>query len=195
MANDLSVEFADTYWGFKQNEEYRPDLPELLDFFLHIGVIDSRRRQELAGAGEKKGKAFLERAFSLRTALLSILTALAAGKEPPQEGMATLDDALRRNRSCLELHWSGGAFHQVWKNDNDPYGSLLHPVLEAAQKLLLGDEWMKLKRCVECGYFFLDTSRNGLRRYCSMQRGCGSWAKARRHASKAKKAGKTKHPS
>ncbi|WP_257985183.1 CGNR zinc finger domain-containing protein [Bacillus sp. T33-2] len=52
---------------------------------------------------------------------------------------------------------------------------------------LISDEKKKLKACAggECGWLFVDTSRNKSRRWCSME-DCGNRAKAKRHYQKKK---------
>ena len=56
----------------------------------------------------------------------------------------------------------------------------LAPVLWSAGDLLTGARLDKVKRCAnpECGWLFLDDSRAGKRRWCSMT-SCGNRAKAR----------------
>jgi predicted RNA-binding Zn ribbon-like protein len=59
-----------------------------------------------------------------------------------------------------------------------------------AADLLTSDrrEWVRSCRGRECGWMFLDLSRNATRRWCSMER-CGDRAKARWHYQKHKKKG------
>ncbi len=53
-------------------------------------------------------------------------------------------------------------------------------IVEAAVALLVSDAILRVKSCPTCGWFFLDASKNGSRRWCSMD-ACGSVAKARRY--------------
>lgn len=48
----------------------------------------------------------------------------------------------------------------------------------SAEALLLGDRLPRVKSCDNCGWLFLDTSKNGGRRWCNMQT-CGSQMKAK----------------
>ena len=52
---------------------------------------------------------------------------------------------------------------------------------------LIGGKLDKVRRCAnpECGWLFLDDSRAGKRRWCSMS-ACGNRAKARRHYHKSR---------
>ncbi|MBK8969516.1 MAG: CGNR zinc finger domain-containing protein [Saprospiraceae bacterium] len=48
----------------------------------------------------------------------------------------------------------------------------------SAEALLLSDRLTRVKSCGNCGWLFLDTSKNGTRRWCNMQT-CGSQMKAK----------------
>jgi predicted RNA-binding Zn ribbon-like protein len=59
----------------------------------------------------------------------------------------------------------------------------LWPVAAAAHRLLTATELSRLKRCVGCPWLFLDRSKNGSRRWCSMEF-CGTEEKMRRYVRK-----------
>ncbi|MGQ0539679.1 MAG: CGNR zinc finger domain-containing protein, partial [Gemmatimonadaceae bacterium] len=60
-------------------------------------------------------------------------------------------------------------------------GALLRwRLADAALALLTSDRLSRVKSCPSCGWFFLDTSRNRSRRWCSMTM-CGNSAKSRRY--------------
>ena len=63
----------------------------------------------------------------------------------------------------------------------------LAPVLWSAGDLLTGGRLDRVRRCAnpDCGWLFVDDSRAGKRRWCSMS-SCGNRAKARRHYHKTK---------
>jgi predicted RNA-binding Zn ribbon-like protein len=60
--------------------------------------------------------------------------------------------------------------------------SLLAPALWSAADILVGLESARLRECANdrCLWLFFDDSKNGTRRWCSMQ-SCGNRAKAHRH--------------
>jgi predicted RNA-binding Zn ribbon-like protein len=62
------------------------------------------------------------------------------------------------------------------------------PVAISAVDLLTSSDLGRLKICPahECEWLFLDDSRNGTRRWCSMAE-CGNRAKARLHYNRAKR--------
>jgi predicted RNA-binding Zn ribbon-like protein len=87
-----------------------------------------------------------------------------------------LATALAHRRLALE----SGKATWTWSGEADDLTSILWPVVLAASELLTSEQIMpRVKRCPNCGWLFLDTSRNGMRRWCSMQ-DCGSEAKSKR---------------
>jgi predicted RNA-binding Zn ribbon-like protein len=124
--------------------------------------------------------AALRRARELREAILAVALAAAAGQPAPAEAAEHLTDAAARSfRSRRLAPQPGGLGWARTRQDLDSVTDLL--AVEAAA-LLADAAHLPLRRCVgeHCGWFFLDTSRNKLRRWCSM-RDCGNRAKARRH--------------
>lgn len=59
----------------------------------------------------------------------------------------------------------------------------------SAEALLLGDRLSRVKSCDNCGWLFLDTSKNGARRWCNMQT-CGSQIKAKAYYHRKKDTGR-----
>ncbi len=51
-------------------------------------------------------------------------------------------------------------------------------IVLSAESLLLSDRLSRVKSCDNCGWLFLDTSKNNTRRWCNMQT-CGSQIKAK----------------
>ncbi|TMI77299.1 MAG: hypothetical protein E6H05_00485 [Bacillati bacterium ANGP1] len=62
------------------------------------------------------------------------------------------------------------------------------PVVWAASELLTSADVRRVRQCQSddgCGWLFIDRSKNGTRRWCSMSV-CGNRAKARRHYERTK---------
>jgi predicted RNA-binding Zn ribbon-like protein len=63
-------------------------------------------------------------------------------------------------------------------------------VSASAVELLTEGDLARVKQCPgadDCGWLFYDTSRNGKRRWCSME-GCGSRVKMRRYYTRVRRA-------
>lgn len=74
------------------------------------------------------------------------------------------------------------AFQLVWPVHELDLGLPRWPIVYSAAKLLASSGLDRVRQCAgdDCGWLFLDTSRNHSRRWCDMA-DCGNRAKARRH--------------
>jgi predicted RNA-binding Zn ribbon-like protein len=84
------------------------------------------------------------------------------------------------------IHAHGEEFDWEWEFDeSDPEQALAPIACSAAELLASSDLLHHLRRCEgdNCGWLFLDSSRNHSRRWCDM-RDCGNRAKVRRHRQK-----------
>src|SRR5688572_2062776 len=130
-----------------------------------------------------------ERAIEARATIHRAVEPAAGGKTPAAADLETLNALLAAAPARTTLRRERNGFS--W--DVDMRGSTalgqLAPVLWSAGDLLTGARLDKVKRCAnpECGWLFLDDSRAGKRRWCSMS-SCGNRAKARRHYHKVKEA-------
>ena len=131
-----------------------------------------------------------EHALALRETIHRLFDAHAQGKAPAGRDLETLNAALAAAPARTTL--KRGREGYEWDVDMKAGTalSLLAPVLWSAGDLLAGPKLGKVRRCAnpECLYLFLDDSRAGKRRWCSMS-ACGNRAKAKRHYHKSKEDG------
>jgi predicted RNA-binding Zn ribbon-like protein len=132
--------------------------------------------------GKPPARREFERTLELREALHRLFDAEAQHKTPAARDLAALNEALAAAPNRTTLRRERGAYG--WNIDvkSGTALALLAPVLWSAGDLLAGPRLDRVRRCAnpECGWLFLDDSRAGKRRWCSMQ-SCGNRAKARRH--------------
>ncbi len=129
-----------------------------------------------------RAEASLAAALALREALFRIFAATTAGAAPETADTEAFNAALRAapDRARLRLGPDG------WGWDLPPRppapGLLLAPVLWSAGDLLAGSRLPLVRQCAnpQCRWLFLDDSKSGTRRWCSMS-ACGNRAKAHRH--------------
>jgi predicted RNA-binding Zn ribbon-like protein len=67
-----------------------------------------------------------------------------------------------------------------WELSDNSADWLLWPIIESAYLLLTGDQLQKIKKCPACFWVFVDKSKGGKRKWCSMDT-CGAIDKSRRH--------------
>lgn len=164
-------------------QENLPTFAALLDFALASSVItveDRARLEAIAADHPDEAQAIHNYARDLREAIYRIFTAIAAETQPDDADLALLGaavaDALRHGR--IVRH--DDAFTWVWDDASDDLVRPLWPVAWSAHQLLLGEagDISRLRECAahDCGWLFLDQTRNRSRRWCSMS-SCGNRAK------------------
>ena len=85
-----------------------------------------------------------------------------------------------------------GSYIWVWDPRRDIQAAILGPITLSALTLLMNKDLLRTKRCAgqECGWLFLDTTKNNRRRWCEM-RVCGNRAKVRAARERQRRAGKS----
>ena len=88
----------------------------------------------------------------------------------------------RRCAHLLVTSRANGRFIWTWESGPPGWGRLLWPMVQSAAKVLTSDDVVRLKKSLSsnCAWVFLDTTRNGTRRWCDMKV-CGNRAKALRY--------------
>src|SRR2546428_8211676 len=113
---------------------------------------------------------------------------LTEGKRPPPQRLEVLNRALAEALAHRRVVQAGRGFSLGW-DDSDDLRRMLWPVALSAAELLADHHGAPVKVCgmrETCSWLFVDESRNGSRRWCSMK-DCGNPAKARRHYRKGKR--------
>jgi predicted RNA-binding Zn ribbon-like protein len=136
----------------------------------------------------------VRRAINLREAMYAVFSALMNGQTVPVIAMDTLNayirDAAQHSRLVQSemvpvegrMEWRFDDLHSTWDG-------ILWPIARAAADLLASPDLGLVRACSSptCQWFFLDTSKNHHRRWCSMKQ-CGNRAKVRRFYAKKKTA-------
>ncbi|HEV2678045.1 MAG TPA: ABATE domain-containing protein [Aliidongia sp.] len=184
----LALDFCNTTSGLGSGhcQEHLLEFEHLLLWTVHAGGItaaDSEVLRALAEEDPAAARAALDRALELRRTLYSLFHALAHGEDPPTSALAGLNAALAASHRGQSLTRAAEGF--AWRYpavDGAPDGPL-GPVARSAAHVLLSEPLDRLKQCPghECGWLFLDRSKNGIRVWCEMEV-CGSRAKARARA-------------
>ena len=150
------------------------------NWFKATGLADARQAEAVANI---RGGPFVERVHAVREASARVFGAITAGKPPAMEALSFLFSGAA----------SGLAAGSIVSNDMRPELTLVewrHPAAVTAFLAGLSVEAFftlsreRLRSCPRCGWLFLDTSRGGKRRWCSM-RICGNREKVSRHRERA----------
>jgi predicted RNA-binding Zn ribbon-like protein len=122
--------------------------------------------QQLAGARD------------LREAIYRLLQAARTGRRPATRDISIVNEWARRPRPVPQL----GAALRVHRRRPDPCTAALAELAASAIDLISGPEPARIRNCADptCSLMFIDRSRPGRRRWCSMER-CGNRAKTARY--------------
>lgn len=163
---------------------------DLVSWARRAGLVSDRDARRLADEARRRpGRAarVLGRAVVLREAIYRVFSAIADGRAPASADVAAVNAELAEALGRLRVARHAGRFALRWPADRLALDSVLWPVARSAADLLTSEDLGNLKTCPagNCGWIFLDTTRNRTRRWCDM-RVCGNRAKARRHYDREK---------
>ncbi len=135
----------------------------------------------------------LTRALNLREALHAVFSSVAAGQTAVnREALAALDALLRPVLSMSTLVAQPNAAPCQWEFQAsapaaDALDRVIWSVARSAADLLTSSDLARVRQCAleNCGWLFLDLSKNKSRRWCAMMM-CGNRSKARRHRASRK---------
>jgi predicted RNA-binding Zn ribbon-like protein len=188
LAGDPALDLVNTVdWTSHGPEQERLDTFEQLTRWAEgAGVIDAAEGRRLRRSSEEHpqdGAAALAYAHRARGILRELFGAIARG-ESGEPQLARFNPLLRDALRGLEIGREGGRdarYRWRWRGEDADPRSPLWRVLWSAASLLRSNEVGSVRVCDgdDCGWMYVDRSRNGLRRWCQM-RTCGTREKTRR---------------
>lgn len=186
IGGDLSLDLANTidrHGDPAAADDLAPGYANLVDWFEYASVIDAQQARRLllvAGRNPRDAAAIRRRLVALREAIHAIGLAIIDQREAETTDLAVFNEELAHAHAARHLVASEGALDWDWIA---PIGldRILWESSLAAERLLTSNRLARLRQCdaPECQRVFLDTSRNGSRRYCSPT-GCGAVERVRR---------------
>ena len=159
---------------------------DLLGWCQHADVIDAaehRALERLARADQARADAAFADAITFREALYRVLAALASDAPPPPADLEALNRVIGPALAAVRLAVRDGEVVEEWADDT--LEAPLWRIARDARDLLASPARHRVRQCHAdtCGWVFVDASRAGRRKWCSME-GCGNRAKARRFATR-----------
>ena len=185
-AGNMALSFVNTLdWRLRKAPvELLHAYEDLLRWAWTAGALRREEARELKAwsrAHPRVAARLLQEAKELRETMAALFLAASKGNRLPDRELDRLDEVCRAARGAQSLHFAGGAVSWDWRTASPAPERPLHAVALNASALLTSPELSKVRLCSddECGWVFLDTSRNRSRRWCSME-ACGNRNKARR---------------
>jgi predicted RNA-binding Zn ribbon-like protein len=196
VAGDVALDFVNTVdWTTRGLEHERlTSYARLIEWADGAGLVSrataARLRAAASQAAHARDAAFGS-ALALRAALQRLLAAASASRVDgdalrafdafvapafAQRTLAARTDG-RAKRAAPRFAWA-------WR-DAESLDVIAWSVAAQAAALLTSDDVARIRLCAgdDCGWFFVDRSRNGLRRWCQMEV-CGMKEKNQRRATR-----------
>ena len=188
VGGDLCLDFCNTMGGKRSGipREYLNTIADFVSWCEQAGLIGLPEAKALLrqAARDPAGAAStLSRAVELREAIFRIFFALAKNKTPRPNDMDLLNSELAAALGRLRVRPNKDGFDWKWADDEAALDHPLGPIARSAANLLTRGELLHhVSQCGgdNCGWLFVDSSKNHSRRWCDM-RDCGNRAKVRRH--------------
>lgn len=193
IGGEPSLDFVNTAeWnGDELLVDLLSDYESLVRWAVQAGVVDARVARKLrsrARLDRDEADRALASARELRGILHDAFNAIARA-----HGRARISDAFNSSVTALGGRLSEALQHRrigaergrarfYWSGMGDRLDCIEWPIIWNAAHVLASDSADSVRVCAgkDCGWVYVDRSRNGLRRWCSMET-CGSREKAHRH--------------
>ncbi|MEO8680688.1 MAG: ABATE domain-containing protein [Vicinamibacterales bacterium] len=150
-------------------------------------LLSSAAADRLEGLARKhphQAALVLGRARDLREALHGVLAAVEADRPPPAEALETLGRSLAAAYAHGRLVPHEGRLQWTYEGA-DELDRVVWEIAHATGRLVLSPRLARVRACAagDCGWWFLDDTKNRSRRWCDMKI-CGNREKLRRFRSK-----------
>ncbi len=186
VGGHLALDLANTVDepGLPTEFDHLQHPPTVLAWAERAGLLDSRQRDELAHYAERtpdRAATELRRLHRLRRAVQDAFGAVADQIDIPEPGWVALRRAAAEAVAAARLDRRGDHGQPSWELDS--LDALGRPLAYAAWDLLTSGPLNRVKRCPACPWIYLDQSKNGSRRWCTMD-DCGKAVKMQRYVAK-----------
>lgn len=200
LGRDVSLDLVNTVdWTSRGLVNERlTGYEELTRWAEGAGLLTSLDRERLRRAAlraPRSARIALERGLRLRSVIQRVCSSIASGHDATGAW-----DAFNRELGAVLPHLRvsprksrrGRALRAEWAWDayRKRLDSMLWPVIWSAARLVASDDARRIRVCAgpDCGWMYVDRSRNGLRRWCRMET-CGTEEKSRRRRERLGKDG------
>ena len=180
---DPARDKSDPYAALARDDRLN-DYFDLLAWSLRVNLLGEREAQALAREAGRRGKeaaAIFRRAVALRGAIYRVCAAIVHDARPRASDLDSLNRELNVAHGRIRLAAGEGNLVWEWVDAKNAMDRMLWMIADSAAEMLTTDDLRRLRECPgeDCGWMFLDVSKNSRRQWCDMQT-CGNLAKVRR---------------
>ena len=190
----LALDLLNT-WRFNADQplDLLQSPEDLVIWLAAAGLPDGAYCAELSSSPPNR-RILLDEALWLRRDILLIVQSLVAGELPPPYTVDALNRILTESGTSFRLdsltippegdqeeRMEGQLVLNVHEHISSVLG-VLQPIALSTARIVTEANPTRIRQCASsnCTYWFLDTSKSGRRRWCSMSR-CGNRAKVAKH--------------
>jgi predicted RNA-binding Zn ribbon-like protein len=135
---------------------------------------------------QKKAICELKRIIKIRELLYRIFRVIAQKERPLEEDIRIFNKELSFTFSHLSIEINERLeSNLIWSYEQSDLMWALFPVVKSAYELLISDSLGRIKECSNCGWLYLDKSKNNSRIWCNMKT-CGNSVKIKKYYEKKK---------
>jgi len=166
--------------------DYLSEYRALVAWARHAGAIEAAVAPGLLRRAARQPAAareVLRRSIRLREVLYRIFASAMARRPPARDAFDRLNHELGWAIAAARLTRRRAGFVLQWGDDRPRLDQVLLPVIRSAVDLLVDGPLDRVRECPgpgNCGWLFIDLSKNASRRWCDM-RTCGNRAKVHRY--------------
>ena len=186
VGNQLALDFLNTNpVQDGVSLELLPDFPALLRWYKAAGLLSPR---EIANFKSEWGdtpqtRQTLESLRSFRERLRKQVLDWEKGGPIRRSLLDELNHLMAKHPMSAKLHTAGEAFSLEPLFKPRQPADLFAPIAQSAAKLFASNDRNRVRKCAHCILHFVDTSKKGTRRWCSMQL-CGNRFKVAAYAAR-----------
>jgi predicted RNA-binding Zn ribbon-like protein len=189
----LCLDFANTVEprAAQPQRDFLHSYADLVQWARHAGALDdglAERLLRLAASRPAAAGASLAAAIDLREATYRTFAAVAQGSRPASADLERLQQAYAQAMRHARLRPAADRYSWTW--DDDHLDRAWWPMARSAVELATVGPLERVKQCCNpagCAWLFFDTSRNRVRRWCSME-DCGGKMKTKRQTARRRAA-------
>lgn len=190
-SGDPALDFANSKIMDVRTEPYLDlftNYENVVHWCRHLHIVEDDEVEklfQLARQNPDTKQSALNKFIALRDASYGLMTAFARQQESTPENIETLNQILNETIRSRILVSTPEGITWTWKTRKDSLDWMAGPLAFSIAELLTSENAKRIRECGGCYWLFLDTSRNGMRRWCNMKT-CGNRAKAHRHYERRK---------
>ena len=190
LGNDTALDFTNSIEILPSGEviDIFSSYQHLVAWCVRAGVFDeptAKRMRQIAADRPAEAERVLQASQAFRSQAIALWQSLVEHGMPAAERLADMNAHLAHYAPFRRLAQADQGCVWQWELGQRELEQPLATLSLATAELLVAERVTQVRRCPNCGWFFLDTSRNGKRRWCSMEV-CGSKMKSRRQYERRK---------